>query len=307
MPAKRTNLKSAFAKSLMEKTGEATPENAVIRLVDEKLTKVNHLAPPANLEMLASLCGIDPQIVPCEMQEDGRLIRDGGKWRIQVNERHNRNRQRFSSAHEITHKILKVGHDSSERRCTGIGTFDKVSEFEEEWLCDLGAQYLLLLNSRFLSPIIANMGLSLATIEYVSQSFEVSFEAAARALANHHSEPVAIVYYALRFRQDELPRLQQPPLLVGYVEMPQPKLRIIRAYTSVSFPTSTPRNKSLAETSNAQSVFQTRNSLSAIEEHCFDDKQTFQFYVEATGQTVYHNGRAEDGLIVIFTNPATVS
>jgi len=307
MSAKRTSFKSAFAKSLMGKTGEATPENAVIKLVDEKLAKVSTLAPPTSLEMLASICGIDPQIIPCEMQEDGRLIRDGKKWRIQVNERHNRNRQRFSSAHEITHKILKVGHDSSERRCTGIGTFDKVSEFEEEWLCDLGAQYLLLLSSRFLSPIIANMGLSLAAIKYVSQSFEVSFEAAARALANHYLEPVAIVYYAMRFRQDELSRLQQPPLLVGYVEIPQPKLRIIRAYISDSFPTSTPRNKSLAETSEAQSAFQTGNSISSIEEHSFDDRQTFRFYVEATGQTIYDKGNAEDGLIVVFTNPTAVN
>lgn len=294
---------SDFAKALLERTESQTVEDAVATVVGQKLAVLGSLKPPIDLPLLASICGIMPNIQAVDMKQDGRLIYKDSQYYIQVNKHHPIGKQRFATAHEIDHKILAMKlKDIVARDCDGIGY--ALRKLEEEWLCDLGARHLLLLTSEFLQPIIDDMGFNLKTINEIAKLFQVSFEAAARCLVEVFEPPVAVIYYVWGYRKEELIRSHMQPLFHNEVDPILPKLRIERAYKSKSFPTVLPKNKSIPNESCVVQAFYEDDVLVCRENVSFDSKMTFTFDIEASKQMVYTKGIPNTGVVVLLSYPA---
>lgn len=260
---------SDLAKSLMSTPNTTSPEQAVAHLIDQKLQLLGVIKPPINLELIASTCDIQPNFITTNMKEDGRLVRRDGKWYVYLNQTHNTSRQRFSAAHEITHKIIRR-HQIEAFSCRMIGQYAR--KHEEEWLCDFGASHLLLLQKQFLMPIISDIGYGFRSVEHISSNFGTSFEAAAQATARICSQAVAITYFALGHTKDERMKLQQPALFPNFVEIPIPKMRLIKKYTSIGFPINLPINKSVPERSVIHQALTCNDTIYGVEELSFDER-----------------------------------
>jgi hypothetical protein len=63
--------RSEFAKRLKTNQNTDSVEDAVIKLVEDKLKFFGDTSPPTNLKKLASLCGINPNFEFVEMDADG--------------------------------------------------------------------------------------------------------------------------------------------------------------------------------------------------------------------------------------------
>lgn len=66
----------------------------------------HNYTPPIDVRRVANDLGIEVQEQDLEPQISGLLVRNGSRAIIAINERHHRNRQRFSIAHEIGHFCL---------------------------------------------------------------------------------------------------------------------------------------------------------------------------------------------------------
>jgi hypothetical protein len=201
---------------------------------------------------------------------------------------------------------LTAQRENLYKECDNIGQFTQ--RREEEWLCDFGAKHLLLLTPKYLEPVMLDLGFSLNLIEYVSTKFQVSFEAAARSIIEITNKPVALVYYTMGYTSSELKQLGQPPLapFTEFVNTPQPKLRVARAYSSRSFPLRLYRNKSAPEESCITHTFNSDEPQHTIEKHTFDRKRYYQMEVETKKGGLYISANFEESVIALFSNPIQV-
>ncbi len=191
---KRQLWKSLLAEQLCEAEGAATVEEAVLHLVKRKLKYLNLYRPPFDLPLIASTVGIVPRFKRTPMEQSGRIVRTNGKQHIELKDSNSARRQRFTAAHEIAHKMI----DGAKVKGTKFRTeYDSELEgSEEEKICDLVASIILGLYGEYLHPILADRGYSFETIEQVRDTFEVSFEAAARGLTELCDEPASVLFCA---------------------------------------------------------------------------------------------------------------
>ncbi len=300
MPQAR-NWNSDFAKALKEHRQTRSVETAVIQLIEEKLACLTNLTPPIDLSIVASLCGIRPPITEAEMSSDGRLIYQNSQYRIEVNSSHSYKRQRFTTAHEICHKLLAKHIKPGTKVCSEVGHY--IEKQEEEWLCDFGARNLLLLNNHHLMPILNQYGFSYVAIAELETHFDVSFEVAVRSLVEIAQSEIAVMFLVWEYRKDEKIKGLTLPLFPDFAQ-PQAKLRIARRYTSNSFPLFLPLNKSIIHESRIYDAFDSQERITAREIHSFDDKSHFCLDIEAIPRTIYIANMPQPGVVVLLSNPS---
>jgi Zn-dependent peptidase ImmA (M78 family) len=184
--------KSLLAEQLRQSEDAATVEEAALHLVQRKLNSLNLHRPPFDLRLIASAVGIIPDFQSKPMTESGRIIRSNGKHFIELNETDPRRRQRFTAAHEIAHKML----DGTKIKGTKHRSdYDPALEkAEEERICDLLASFILGLCDTYIQPVLVDRGYSFETIDHIYNTFDVSFEAAARSLTETCAEPVSVLF-----------------------------------------------------------------------------------------------------------------
>jgi hypothetical protein len=126
--------RSDVAKKLLERTGARTIVEAILLLIDKKLSMFEALKPRIKLEMVASVFGISSHFNYIPMSSAARLRPEGKGYVIDVNSANNEQRRRFSIAHEIGHKaLLDHGIRITKHRGSAAYTAD---EREEEEICE---------------------------------------------------------------------------------------------------------------------------------------------------------------------------
>jgi hypothetical protein len=144
------------------------------------------------LPLIASVFGIDPDFKFVEMVQDGRLVHLDGKWRIELNKAHPQVRSRFSIAHEISHKAILSSKSAVPKERTAHNT--NLETDEEESICNLFALLLLGLRPNAVRSAVNDRGFSLATVDFLTQRLEVSFEATIRAISHYADSRAAFLY-----------------------------------------------------------------------------------------------------------------
>jgi len=184
--------------------------------------------------------------------------------------------------------------------CKSIGHY--LRKQEEEWLCDFGSSHILLLQKQYVVPIIEDIGYSFSCIQQIIDLFQVSFEAAARAITRFATAPIAIAYYKMGYTQSQLNEFKETPLFPGYISKPGAKMRLVKWYRSNGFPNVLRKNKSIDDKSiihlaQYQEVPHSREIIT------FDGKLYFEVNVEARKQSYYSGGQLFEGVIAILSNP----
>jgi len=183
---------SEVAKNLLAKTGASTIEEAILLLIDKKLSTFGALKPPVDLRMVASTFGISSHFNYVPMFSAARLRPEGNGYVIDVNNANNEQRQRFSIAHEIGHKaLLDRGIRITKHRGNA---FYPTEEREEEEICDAIGAAILGLRSDVIHAHLNATGVTFRTIERVSSEHNTSFEATLRAFLRYCDFPAAGVY-----------------------------------------------------------------------------------------------------------------
>lgn len=164
---------SGVAHALCEKMGERDPELAIQALVSHRLSGLAPFAIPVNLEDIAEELGID-EIRVGNCPGAGYLFDDGITCWVTVNEQDDRRRQRFTIAHEFVHFMLPT-YEIGSHVSLSAGQFER--DQEEEYLCDLGASYILVPSDPF-AELVQGKPVTARTIAYLSNHFDISLEAA---------------------------------------------------------------------------------------------------------------------------------
>lgn len=84
----------------------------MINKEDIKIIKYNQKSCPVRITAITEEYGIDVYNLSMSSNISGAIIKEGDKYVIYVNDKHPKNRQRFTIAHEIAHYILhkeKIG------------------------------------------------------------------------------------------------------------------------------------------------------------------------------------------------------
>ena len=159
----------------------ATDEEAVLGAARRLLDRVGvEASAPVGLLALAREIGIT-RVQRIQDGPDGVLVRRGSGYVIGVNARHSSNRQRFTIAHEIAHRLvnqtLLTGPASIEARSTG-SLKSQSSSAQIERLCDIAAAELLLPARLLQKDDLVNVEPSLAALVKIARSYDVSSQAA---------------------------------------------------------------------------------------------------------------------------------
>ncbi len=214
---------------------------------DALLARAGVTAPPAPLELLASLQGV-VDIQTATMPSAGRLIPASAGYVIQVNASDLPTRQRFSIAHEICHTFFDRQSPTT-RDDAATGTFDPSAL--EEYLCDIGAAHLLL-HPRWLRERAAHHPPSLDRLFAIATACQASAEATARQVAELGVWDCSFVFWELGHRRHEREDEQHA------------RLRVARVYPSPGAPF-LPLRKSVAEASSIATALTTRGRSSGVE------------------------------------------
>ncbi|REH91765.1 hypothetical protein DOS68_02500 [Staphylococcus felis] len=90
-----------------------------------------------DVEKIANQLGLKISYVDCEPEESGSIVDNA----ICVNEKHHKNRQRFTIAHEIGHYLLN--HEGKNHRTNDISKYTNNQLVEERKANDIAAQILM--------------------------------------------------------------------------------------------------------------------------------------------------------------------
>lgn len=187
----RRNWHDSNVLALAQSQGVADPEEAINSLCADLIDEVGSNGPPFNPEILASFRGvIAVRRIP--IKEAGRLIPLKDGFEIDVNSGHTPEKQNFSINHETCHTFFAEFGPRQIKTDFETGTFN--IKIEEEYLCDVGASALLF-DSRWFRPLAIKLGAASESIFELSQKFEGSLEATARALCNLDLWPCAVVFW----------------------------------------------------------------------------------------------------------------
>ncbi len=161
----------------------------VNRLVEDR----GHDKPPFLPEEFARLQGIKKIVKEDLGEESAVLLRFHDGPMIKVNQKHNLARQNFSCAHEIGHTLLSELKLESciedvEYRMSNPQACVIARGKAKERLCDAAATELLMPESVF-QKYLSGFGVSVHSIELLSNIFRVSIRAAAWRIAEVSVEP----------------------------------------------------------------------------------------------------------------------
>lgn len=168
---------SEAAQSLVEHTGINDPLQAIENLANDLLQDAGVNAIPVNLELLASLQGVE-SVDTIDMDDSGRLIPlPNGGYRIQVKASDTLGRRNFSCAHEIGHTLIPVLNGPHSIKSDSItGDYDDAEE--EEYFCDVAARTLLL-PEKYVRDECEHVEHSLDGLIELSERFQSSIESIA--------------------------------------------------------------------------------------------------------------------------------
>jgi hypothetical protein len=196
--------------SLFEQLSHAEPalsDEEVVRRLCEDLLDESAVAPPVNVELLASIRGI-ARVEQRPQPWSGVLAPTGNGLIVGVRATDGVERQRFTILHEAGHTMLPGFAESRHYRCDG-------PKNREEQLCDIAASELLL-PRRFFVRDFAQASPGLEGIEELSNSYEASIEATAlRAVALGQEAGMLLVF-----------KVAHKPSEKGREDECEPKLRL---------------------------------------------------------------------------------
>ncbi len=132
-----------------------------------------------------------------EMDDDALVVqRPDGHFSLFLNKHHQRVRHRFSVAHELAHLLLSAVLASRPIHRRRFSPSQDPEGQQIEYLCNAMASSILMPRQRVI-PIINRSGTTAACIPEVAETFDVSFEAAARRYVKVVPESCALVFWTL--------------------------------------------------------------------------------------------------------------
>jgi hypothetical protein len=161
-------------------------DEQVVEAIARQLLSEADAAPPVDIDILASLCGIatveyNAQI-PAGMlfQRDGRLV-------ASVRAGDGLERGRFTALHEGGHTFQKGFGRATRYRCWGAKT-------REEHLCDVAAAEMLFPRRHFLADL-KEFGTSLEAVGSLASTYIASLQATALRLVALNPHPIALLVF----------------------------------------------------------------------------------------------------------------
>ncbi len=164
---------SRAAKSLVVETGVTDPVAAMANKVTELIVQTGITEPPFNPRITASFAGVT-DVVEADMTEAAELI-PFPKMLIRLNSSDPQGRKNFSCAHEVAHLLVPSYWEHPVRKIdVHTGTF--ADDREEEMLCDVGAQEILMPTEPFCKRA-ARYGVGIGSVKQLAEDFQASLEA----------------------------------------------------------------------------------------------------------------------------------
>jgi hypothetical protein len=283
---------SQTAIELRSKYGTATVEEAVIRLVDEKLSALGGVKPPVNLELVASRFNIEPHFNYTDLPPaySARIRPNKGKYVVDVNRRHNRGRQRFSVAHEIAHRVLAAA-DIRRVEYRSHSESD-IETREREELCDLIATLLLGLRSETLLPITGQYGITLRAVGLIADYFDVSFETAVRAMLRYSHRMSAVLFCVMH-----------GGLIAGKART----FRVERCYETHGFEPTIAKGCILQNIEALSRAMSIATKIVNQQESLTIENMTYEVEIQAKQMQVYVAERSELGVVALLSKPMVPS
>jgi hypothetical protein len=207
--------------SLFEETQTAHPgwsDEHVVRAVCRQLLAQGEIEPPVDVELVASLCGIDA-IEQRSGGPAGMLMHTKRGWVASVSSDDGWERQRFTILQEGGHTLLPgFARDRSYHRCAGVRT-------REEQLCDLAAAELLFPRACFRADL-AEAGFGCDGVEALAEAYVASRQATALRVVDVGPDEAALLVFSVAHK----------PAEHGREATCAPKLRLEWAHTSGDWP-----------------------------------------------------------------------
>jgi aspartokinase-like uncharacterized kinase len=235
----------------MDEAGNSgSPEQVIIRkaqkLVDYAL-KEGWSGPPFDPSILASVLGIKK--TPIEgIEAEAQIVPVNGQFELMFRRDVADKRLNFTLCHEVAHTLFPDCARMIHFRNANRDKFDP--EREVEFLCDIGAAEILL-PSPYFEEELKKEGISLKSVEGLSERFKASREAIIRRIPASNLKPCAVVYFGVGYNKQELLSLNNPalPFDKSEVSNPRPRLRIGKVHASDDFSVFLPANKSIPDDS----------------------------------------------------------
>jgi Zn-dependent peptidase ImmA (M78 family) len=266
---------SELANNLRDSQNAATVEEAALLLVQQCLKIISERKYPVDLSLIASILGIDPKFQKGDLPDDkfACIVPQNGRDTIILNKKYPA-RWRFSSAHEIAHRMLK-GKSLRSTRWRSQQEED-LEHGEEERLCDLIAAYILGLTPDILEPLLMDRPISIEVVDEIQQTFDISMETAIRACIDYCEFPCAAFQL--------------------YPE--STKLFVARMYSKPSFPRLWGWGAEFPVMTCLKRVGE--SNIARTQERHMADNVSYAFYAHARRQTVYQKNRPYQGYLVIL-------
>lgn len=191
--------------ALMERGRGKDPIQLVERHADQLRSAAEQHELPVDVDLIASFHGVKAHRRPSEFA--GRIYADErGQLVMDLNSSDNRNRQRFTCAHELIHLAFPGFRKEARYRMDVQAAGANSPNSEEEYLCDLGAASLLM-PLETLGPYSLEDGLQ--AVESLSEDAAVSLEAAGNRLAALSDRPAAFLVFAFGHKPADRPALRR--------------------------------------------------------------------------------------------------
>lgn len=178
-------------------------------LIDIYVASFGEPTLPINVEVLASLRGIQRSEVPPIHSPDAELVPDGlGGVTMRVNPDQPETRQRFSIAHEISHTFFP--DYTTKAWCRTDARYRSRENPEDflEMLCDIGAAELLFPQPWFGRDAAAVT--DAASIISLASTYHASREATIRRYAETSPDSVAAVFFAWKLKPTQKGTIGNP-------------------------------------------------------------------------------------------------
>jgi Predicted Zn peptidase len=251
---------------MSETNNSGSPEQAIIQKAQgivKCALKEGWTGPPFDPSILASILGIRKTAID-NIDGEAQIISINNQFELMFRKDVADKRLNFTLCHEISHTLFPDCAQMIRFRNTNRAKFDP--EREVEFLCDIGAAEMLL-PSPFFENDFKLEGISLRSVNKLSDQYNASREAIIRRIPSTNLEPCAVVYLGLGFNKEELKSFNNPDLPFDNAELakPQPKIRIRKVHASESFRTFLPRNKSVPNNSKLYDLLTGEEYISTTE------------------------------------------
>jgi hypothetical protein len=161
-------------------------------------------------------------------------------------------RRNFSVCHEIAHTFFSDCYESVSQRKSRHVKYDPNGELEQ--LCQAGAAELLMPGEDFAADL-QQVAFSMCSVRFFAQRYAASREAVLRRMVQLGNRPAAVVFFSRRLSPKERENSKTKPLFADF-DGPAPKMRILYAVPSPSFPVFLPTDKSVPDGSCVYSANQ---------------------------------------------------